>query len=110
MTDLSAAHEVHITSLIAQVRPDARDRIVSLISRMDGAESVEAASPLTVIAVFETATLYDVTERVDAITRLDGVINASLVFHQIEQAEGLDDMIDVSLGREPADKHQEVIP
>ena len=110
MADPVAAPEVHITSLIVQVRPEARDRVASLVSEMAGAESVEAASPLTVIAIFETDTLYGVTERIDAITRLDGVVNAALVFHQIERPEGLDDMIDVSFGQGPADAQQEVIP
>lgn len=108
--EIRDGEEAHISSILVHLTPDARADISKQIAGMAGAETHDAGAPGKLIVSLETATLYEVTETVDAISRLDGVIDAVLVYHHIESPERLDDIVDTGEEQPSAEENQEVSP
>mgnify|MGYP000138553499 CR=1 FL=1 len=102
--------ECHITSLVVQARPQSMDALKEAVAAFDGAEVHNAGDDGKFVVVLETDTLYDVTDTTNAIARLDGVINATLVYHQIEQADRLDDIVETTPTICAPDHPKEVTP
>ncbi len=76
--------ELHISSLVVQVRPEALARVRDAVAALEGAE-VHGHSPagklvVTLETVSEAATL----ERLTAINQLEGVFSAVLVYHHVD--------------------------
>ncbi len=90
-----AMDEVHITSVLIRTMPQALPRIVADVSTMAGVEVHSQDAGGKLIITLETASLGGVTECVDQIGRLEGVINATLVYHQVETPHHLDEVIEV---------------
>ncbi len=89
-----AADETHISSLVVQAKPASIPDVTRRISTMTGAE-VPIASPKGKLVVYlETATLQHVTNSIDAITKLSGVLGCTLVSHHVEDSAGLDQPVD----------------
>lgn len=88
--------DTHLTSIVVHARPDAVATVANAIDSMAEAE-VHVASPTgKIVVTLETETLHQVTERIDDVNRLPGVINAFLVYHQIEATDSLDDKIELN--------------
>lgn len=88
--------ETHITSLVVQAQPSAVPRVAAAIDGLPDAE-VHIADPRGKLVVsLETESLHQVTEQVDRIAALAGVVTATLVYHQIEDSETLDHPVDAS--------------
>lgn len=82
--------EVHITSLVVQAVPE---RVGDVAARLDGTNGLEVNRTEErgkLVVLLETPSLADVTDQVDAIRGLPGVINVTLVYHQTEDAALLD--------------------
>ena len=84
------ANEVHITSLIVQSAPHGVRAVAAVVDDMPDADVHRAEDSGKIVVLLETYTLGDVTERVDAIRKVPDVINVTLVYHQIENPELLD--------------------
>lgn len=87
---MPASREVHITSLIVQSEPLRVQQTARSIDEMPNADVHRSEDTGKVVVLLETESLGDVTDRVDAIRRMPGVINVTLVYHQIEDAALLD--------------------
>ena len=88
--------ERHITSIVVQVEPLRAEFLRNEIQKQLGGDvhlSVEgeALPPGKLIVCLETETLDDVMGGLDAIKGMSGVFNAALVFHQLEDADLLDE-------------------
>lgn len=81
---MSLAAEVHISSLVVQCLPEQLDSVAEGISQLDIAE-VHASDPKgKLIVVLETENEQAILETINQIQAIQGVINAPLVFHQID--------------------------
>lgn len=95
--DKPSGETVHISSLIVQVRPEYMDAVVEKIGSYSDAE-VNLTSPKgKIVMTMETQNRHLVTDCIEELEQLDGVINAVLVFHQAEEANILDDLVDIDL-------------
>jgi len=82
--------EAHITSLIVRANPSDVTAVAEIIGRPDNAEVHFADPGGKLVVTLETDTLHEVTQWVDRVTALDGVISTTLVYHQIEDKNALD--------------------
>jgi len=80
--------EVHISSLVVHSRPESAHAVAERLCGMAGVEVHCATAIGKIVATLETATEGEVVERLNAIQVLDGVLAATLVFHQYEPAQG----------------------
>ena len=81
-----SAPELHISSLLVQCRPERLGAVSAAIEAYPEAE-VHGRDPRgKLIVTIETECEAALTARLDAIGRLAGVLTASLVYHQVEQA------------------------
>lgn len=88
-------NETHITSFVVQVQPDFLGATAERIEAMDGAAIHTTHPDGKIIVVMEAQSLGTVTDRIADISGFPGVLSAVLVYHQIEDTERLDDLIDV---------------
>lgn len=88
-------NESHITSFIVQLQPEFLLATTERIEAIDGAAVHIAHPDGKLIVVMEAESLGTVTERIADISGFPGVLSAVLVYHQIEDTERLDDLIDV---------------
>ncbi|NKC14730.1 MAG: sorbose reductase [Gammaproteobacteria bacterium] len=84
---------VHITSFIVHAQPGTIDLIGAAITRIPGAEIHCASAAGKLIVLLETTTLQDVIDANRRISAIAGVLNTSMVFHQVEAADELDQVI-----------------
>ena len=76
----------HISSLFVQVRPEAVETISRAIQESGG--DVAASDPCgKLIVLIETPDEAGVSGFADAITLLDGVLSANLVYHLVDDPE-----------------------
>ena len=87
--------QTHFSSVVVQTSPERLDEVADSIGRLAHAEVNSTDPDGKLVALFETPSLYQVTERIDEISRMPGVITATLVFHQIEDNQLLDEQIDL---------------
>ncbi len=84
------APETHITSLIVQCDPGAIPGVSQSIAQLPEAEIFQSDPCGKIVVILGTATLHRVTEQVDRINAMNGVVTSTLVFHQIEETASLD--------------------
>lgn len=75
---------MHISSILVSPRPGISEDVHSRLSGMEGVE-VHGASPEgQLIVTIETADNKSMVDAFESITRMDGVLAASMVYHQQE--------------------------
>ncbi|MEP3280314.1 MAG: chaperone NapD [Stappiaceae bacterium] len=90
-----AENEVHITSILVQIKPAHSGSVSGLIAKIPGAEIHSDITDGKLVVFLEAKSLQQITERIDHIAAQPGVISAVLVYHQVEDGDRLDDLIDV---------------
>ncbi|MGQ9371104.1 chaperone NapD [Azospirillum sp. ST 5-10] len=75
--------EWHVASLIVHAVPSRTAAVRRRIAAHPGAE-IHAETPGRLIVVLEAASEAELAERMTALGRLDDVMAATLVFHQVE--------------------------
>ena len=88
------ANETHISSLVVQAKPASVPEVARLIGIMERAEVPIADPRGKLVVCLETATLGEVTNGIDLITTLPGVLDCTLVSHHVEDTAGLDELVD----------------
>lgn len=76
--------ELHISSLIVQVRPDRAQDVASALARIDGLDLQQWVGAGKLIVTLETAGTHEIMQRLETINDLPGVISSALVYHQWE--------------------------
>ena len=79
------ADELHVSSLVVHGRPERLDAISASLSELVGVEVHAAAPNGKLVVTLETEDEEQIVTRLSTISRLDGVLAATLVFHQVEQ-------------------------
>lgn len=81
-----ATRAPQIASLLVQARPERLASIAPEIARLDGAECHATDAPGRLIVTLEMDSDAGLVSAMSSIAEIDGVITASLVYHQIEDA------------------------
>ncbi len=76
--------EVHISSLVVHCRPAQAAEVAERILALPGTEIHGGVEQGKLILVLETSTEGEIVERLNTVQLLDGVLAATLVFHQVE--------------------------
>lgn len=78
--------ELHISSLVVHADPRSEDAVAAAIARMDGAE-IHARQGGKLVITLETEHEGPILDTLNRIQLLDGVMAATLVYHQVERLE-----------------------
>lgn len=78
--------EIHISSLVVHVGPAALPAVRDKIAAFTGAEIRGESARGKLVLVLETERPSQITETIEEINQLPGVIGSSLVYHQFESA------------------------
>ena len=79
------SEKLNISSLVVQVRPERMTEIIEAIERMPGSE-IHAQSPIgKIVIVLDLEDDSALSDRIGRIQKMEGVLSASLVFHQVEE-------------------------
>ncbi|WP_111414968.1 chaperone NapD [Billgrantia lactosivorans] len=82
--------QVHISSLVVQLRPGRLEEVARHCRAHDGVE-IHATDPRgKLVLVLETAGQRDIVAFIEGLQRAPGVLSVSLVYHHAESAEELD--------------------
>ncbi len=79
--------EFHVSSLIVHGAAELLPAISAAIAALPGAEVHDSDGTGKLVVTLETVNEAEISERIDAIRALDGVFAASLVYHQVEDAD-----------------------
>jgi nitrate reductase NapD len=81
--------EVHISSLVIRVMPEKLDEIQESILAIDETEIFGVNTDGKIVVVVETAKQKFVSNIIDKINNFPGVINTSMIFHQVASPQEL---------------------
>ena len=77
--------EFHVSSLVVHCRRERADEVATVMGAMDGMEVHGGVPEGKLVVTLETATEDEIVERLNQVQLLDGVLAATLVFHQFER-------------------------
>lgn len=81
--------ELHITSLVVHVIPQALEQVAQKLPAIDGAQVHGSHPSGKLVVTLEASHARDILDRVAQIEQLKGVINASLVYQHVESWQSL---------------------
>ena len=84
---LGAAPDTHFASLVVHCRPEQLQHAREAISQLDGADVPASDDNCKLVVMLELSSEGALLDRMSSIEQLDGVIAATMVFHQIENLE-----------------------
>ncbi|GEP07115.1 chaperone NapD [Methylobacterium oxalidis] len=87
LSDHPVVAEAHVSSLVVHVRPEQAASARVAMECMPGVE-IHAAAAGKLIVTLETESDAEIVTRLNAISLLDGVMSAALVFHHVEADAG----------------------
>ncbi len=88
LTGESPGGGVHISSLVVHCRPEYVPAVIENIEALPEAEVPEHSAEGKLVVLLETANENIIMQRIGAIENMAGVINAALVYHQIDNDPG----------------------
>ena len=81
------ADELHVSSLVVHARPERLAAIRAGLACLAGIEVHAVAATGKLVVTLETESEHEIVARLTAISLLDGVLSATLVFHHVEPIE-----------------------
>ncbi len=81
------SEEFHVSSLIVHGAPELLPAISTAIAVLPGVEVHASDGIGKLVVTLETVSEAEISMRIDAIRELEGVFAASLVYHQVEDAD-----------------------
>jgi len=82
--------EVHISSMVVHVRPDHLQYVKNNIEQLSGAEIHGESTKGKPVVVLETQKQGYITDVINTINNIEYVLGTSLVYHQIEHFDSLE--------------------
>lgn len=76
--------EIHISSFVVYVKPTFIDIVQQQIRELEGTEIIASAAESKIVVVLECDKQHYITSTLEIINQFEHVLNAFLVFHQIE--------------------------
>ncbi|WP_109314874.1 chaperone NapD [Pseudovibrio ascidiaceicola] len=77
----------HISSVLLQAEPTKREQICAAIEQIPSAEITEVSDSTKIIVTLETPSERDLANALSDMQQLDGVVTASLIFHQTDTTD-----------------------
>lgn len=84
--------EHHISSLVVLHRPDAAPTLSAFVNDHDALD-IAIQGECRCVMVCETDNQRAVMDHIDALQMLPGVINVSLIYHHVEPADVMDELV-----------------
>lgn len=81
------SQEYHVTSLVVHATPKAVSEVETKIRALEGAEIHAVTDEGKFVITLEGDTQRSILDNVEAINALEGVLNSSLIYHQVEPIE-----------------------
>ncbi len=78
------SQEYHITSLVVHAAPNAISQVESQINTLTGTDIHAVTEQGKFVVTLEGETQKSILDNVEAINALEGVLNSSLVYHQVD--------------------------
>ena len=82
--------ELHISSMVVHARPEHLARVKQNIESLPGAEIHGESANGKLVVVLETQNQGYITDVIEKINQLEHVLSTSLVYHQIEYLDPLE--------------------
>lgn len=76
----------HISSLVVRAHPEALSSVIDGIDALDGSEVFRSDELGRIVVVLDTRDQAEIAEILRTIENLPGVLNASLIYHHVEEA------------------------
>ncbi|KIO35089.1 MULTISPECIES: chaperone NapD [Shewanella] len=80
------SNELHVTSLVVQVKPEFMSSVRQTIMKMENAE-LSVNDEVKLVVVLEGMTQKGLMADIEAINKIEGVLSAAMVYHQSEVLE-----------------------
>ncbi|KZL05155.1 assembly protein for periplasmic nitrate reductase [Pseudovibrio axinellae] len=77
----------HISSVLIMAEPAKREQVCAAIEQIEAAEIAEATGTEKIIVTLETTSERDIANALAEIQQLEGVVTASLIFHQTDTTD-----------------------
>lgn len=90
----NSSEEKHISSLVVQVLAASVPEVARRIGSMEWTEVPIASPKGKLVVCLETTTMQQVTNNIDVINAMPGVLGCTLVSHHVEDTAGLDEPMD----------------
>ncbi|WP_394147418.1 chaperone NapD [Shewanella atlantica] len=81
------SQEYHVTSLVVHAAPKAISQIETKIRALEGADVHAVTDEGKFVITLEGETQASILDNVEAINALEGVLNSSLIYHQVEPTQ-----------------------
>ncbi|WP_299797614.1 chaperone NapD [uncultured Shewanella sp.] len=81
------SQEYHVTSLVVHAAPKAISQIETKIRALNGADIHAVTDEGKFVITLEGVTQASILDNVEAINALEGVLNSSLIYHQVEPTQ-----------------------
>ncbi len=78
------SQEYHVTSLVVHATPKVVSEVETQIRALEGAEIHAVTYEGKFVITLEGDTQRSILDNVEAINALEGVLNSSLIYHQVE--------------------------
>ena len=78
------SQEYHVTSLVVHATPKAVSQVEAKIRALEGADIHAVTDEGKFVITLEGDTQRSILDNVEAINALEGVLNSSLIYHQVE--------------------------
>lgn len=78
--------ELHVTSLVVQVKPEHMSNVRQAIMQMENAE-LSVNDEVKLVVVLEGETQKGLLSDIESINHIEGVLSAAMVYHQSEMLE-----------------------
>ncbi len=83
---MSMSNELHVTSLVVQVKPEFMSSVRQTIMKMENAE-LSVNDEVKLVVVLEGMTQKGLMADIETINKIEGVLSAAMVYHQSEVLE-----------------------
>ncbi|WP_076416597.1 chaperone NapD [Shewanella sp. UCD-KL12] len=81
------SQEYHVTSLVIHAAPKAISQVETQVRALTGAEIHAVTDAGKFVITLEGETQKSILDNVEAINAIEGVLNSSLIYHQVDEAE-----------------------
>ena len=92
--------ELHIASFVVQHRAEAMPALAAHVAATAGME-LSLPGEVRSVVLCEGENQYELIDRIEGLRAIDGVINATLVYHHAEPPEALDAPVQAQAGAMP---------
>lgn len=83
------SQEYHVTSLVVHAAPKAVSQVEADISALHGTDIHAVTDEGKLVITLEGETQRSILDNVEAINALEGVLNSSLIYHQVDDLKDI---------------------